>query len=90
MRIPLGRIPLLLDLCENALRLVIDAVCARGHLPIAFDLLLPTHIAGLRYISLDPCAPGSEISYPRDPPPLGLIALFHEGTVGEHWGPNIW
>ena len=46
--IPFGWIPLLLDLCENTFCLIIDAMSASRHLPIAFYLLLPTHIASLQ------------------------------------------
>lgn len=49
--LPLRGIPLLLHLCENAFCLVVDAMGARGHLPIAFDLLLPAHIASLAKLS---------------------------------------
>ena len=45
--IPFGRIPFLFDLCEYAFCLVIDAMGAFGHLAIAFDLFLATHIASL-------------------------------------------
>jgi hypothetical protein len=48
--IPFGRIPLLLNLCEDAFCLVVDAVRALGHLAVALDLLLPAHIAGLQDI----------------------------------------
>jgi len=48
IQIPLGRVALLLDLCENALRFIILAVRASRHFAVAFDLLLPTHVASLR------------------------------------------
>lgn len=44
---PFGRVPLLLDLGEDAVRLVVDAVRAGRQLAIALDLLLPAHVAGL-------------------------------------------
>jgi hypothetical protein len=53
--VPLWWIPLLLYLGENTFCLVIDAMSASRHLPIAFYLLLPTHIASLQcrqYVSL--------------------------------------
>jgi hypothetical protein len=46
--LPLGRIALLLDLGEDAFCLVVLAMGARGHLPIALDFLLSTHIASLK------------------------------------------
>jgi hypothetical protein len=45
--IPFGRSALLLDLSKDTFSLVVDAVCARRHLAVALDLLLPTHIASL-------------------------------------------
>lgn len=45
--IPFGRIPLFLDLGKNTIRLVICTVRAFGHLAIAFDFLLPAHVACL-------------------------------------------
>lgn len=50
--IPLWRIAFLLDLGEDALGLVIDTVGTGGHLAIAFNLLFPTHVAGLYEVSL--------------------------------------
>lgn len=45
--IPFGGIPLLLDLRKDTFCLVVQAVRALGHLPIAFDFLLPAHVARL-------------------------------------------
>ena len=44
---PFRGISLLLNLCENAIGLVVDTVGARGKFAIALDFLLPTHIASL-------------------------------------------
>lgn len=45
--IPFRRIPLFLNLGEHTIRLVVGTMRAFGHLPVTFDLLLPTHVAGL-------------------------------------------
>lgn len=45
--IPLGWVPLLLDLREDAFGLVVDAVRAGGELAVALDLFLPAHVTGL-------------------------------------------
>lgn len=46
--IPFWRIPFLFNLGEYTIGLVVETMRALGHFAIAFDLLLPTHIAGLR------------------------------------------
>ena len=46
--IPLGRVSLFLHLGEDAVGLVVDAVCAGGELAVALDLLLPAHVTGLQ------------------------------------------
>jgi hypothetical protein len=51
-KLPFRRISLLLDLGEDALRLVVDAMRTRRHLPVTFDLLLSAHIASLSYSGL--------------------------------------
>jgi hypothetical protein len=48
---PFRRLALLLDLCEDAFCLVVQAMCARGHLAVTLDLLLSAHIAGLLLVS---------------------------------------
>jgi hypothetical protein len=48
IQIPLGRVALLLDLCENTLRFIILTMRASRHFAVAFNLLLPTHVASLR------------------------------------------
>lgn len=63
---------------------------ARGHLPIAFDLLLPAHIARLAKLSSYLRIEGGKVSYPRDPAPLGLIALVQQHPVCEHWAGHVW
>lgn len=45
--IPLWRISLLLDLSKHTFRLVVYAMRAFWHSPIAFYFLFPTHITGL-------------------------------------------
>lgn len=45
--VPFGGIALLLDLGEDAVGLVIDAVRAGWQLAVALDLLLPAHVTGL-------------------------------------------
>ena len=45
--VPLGRIALLLDLGEDAVGFVIDAMRASRKLAVALDLLLSAHVAGL-------------------------------------------
>jgi hypothetical protein len=50
--VPFRWLPLLLYLCEDAFRLVVLAVCARGHLAVALDLLLPAHITRLPHVSI--------------------------------------
>lgn len=49
--LPLWRIALLFHLREDAFCLVILAVCACRHLPIAFDFFLPAHVASLSIMS---------------------------------------
>lgn len=46
--IPFGRISLLLHLSENTICLIVYTVGAFGHLAVAFDFLLPAHVAGLQ------------------------------------------
>lgn len=53
---PFRRLTLLLDLCEDAFRLVVLAVGARGHLAVALDLLLAAHVARLQAVSIVPAA----------------------------------
>ena len=69
---PLRRLPLLLDLCEDAFRLVILAMCARGHLAVALDLLLPAHVARLQ-LSVGPNNIDGHM-YPCNAPPLWVAA----------------
>lgn len=47
INIPFGGAPLLLDLGEDAVRLVVYAMRASRKLAVAFDLLLPAHITRL-------------------------------------------
>lgn len=44
---PLRRIPFLLNLCKDAVRLVVDAMCTCWQLSIALDFLLSAHVASL-------------------------------------------
>ena len=66
--LPFRRIALLLDLSEYALRLVILAVRTSRHLAVAFDLLLPAHVAGLEcdISSCSPSHPTSQVPYSRN------------------------
>jgi hypothetical protein len=78
--IPFRGVPFLLHLRKYTFCFVVDAVRALGHLPIAFDLLLPAHITGLQL------APSIRVRtcrrvyprghYPCYPPPLHIAALF--------------
>lgn len=45
--LPLRRSTLLLHLSEDTFRFVVETLCARGHFPVTFDLLLATHVARL-------------------------------------------
>lgn len=45
--IPFRRISFLLNLSKDTIRLIVDTVRALGHLAVALDLFLPTHIARL-------------------------------------------
>lgn len=45
--LPLGWVPFLLDVCEDAFGFVVLAIGTCWHLAIAFDFLLPAHIASL-------------------------------------------
>ena len=56
--LPFRRISLLLDLGEDTLGLVVDAMRTRRHLPVTFDLLLSAHVASLQRIS----RPGHRLS----------------------------
>lgn len=47
--LPFGWIPFLFYLCEDTVCLIVDAVRALGHLPVALDLLLPAHVACLMW-----------------------------------------
>lgn len=47
---PFRRSTLLLHMCEDAFRLVVDTMGTRRHLPVTFDLFLSTHVAGLAMI----------------------------------------
>jgi hypothetical protein len=85
--IPLWWLPFLLDLCEDTFRLVVLAVCARGHLAVAFDLLLPAHVASLHPVSMALCySPIAACIYPCNAPPLGIasIVVVVHVVVGEH------
>lgn len=56
--LPFRRTPLLLDLGENAVGLVVDAVGAGGQFPVALDLLFAAHVAGLFAVPVshaEPC-----------------------------------
>lgn len=64
MCLPLWRLALLLDLGEDALGLVVLAVCALGHLAVALDLLLAAHVARLQPVSM---------MAPPPPPPQKLV-----------------
>ena len=55
--LPFRRVALLLDGSEDAVGLVVYAVSAGGELPVALDLLLPTHIAGLSIAGSGPAVP---------------------------------
>src|SRR5690242_19221873 len=73
---PLGRLALLLDLCEDALCLVVLAVRARRHLAVTLDLLLPAHVAGLCGVSvMTPDSRWCAVLYPCNPPPLGVALV---------------
>ena len=77
--VPFGRIPLLLDLSEDAIGLVVDAVRALGHFPVALDLLLPAHIARLKHKHTDQRRRGSSRNrgpYPSDAPALGIVTII--------------
>lgn len=88
--LPFWRLALLLDLGEDALGLVVDAVRARGHLAITLDFLLAAHVAGLAAISalVATCPCCVSAPHPCDPPSLGvalLVAVVHVVRV-EHAG----
>jgi hypothetical protein len=61
IRLPLRRISLFLYSCENAFRLIIYTMRTRRHLSIALDLLLPTHIASLRFSSVHCASPLADL-----------------------------
>lgn len=46
--IPFWRIPLLFHLSKHTFRLVVNAMRTFWHFPVAFDLLLPAHVASLK------------------------------------------
>ena len=70
--LPFWRLTLLLDLGENALGLVVLAMCARGHLAVTLDLLLPAHVARLQ-LSVGPNNIDGHM-YPCNAPPLWVAA----------------
>jgi hypothetical protein len=94
MHAPFGRIPLFLDLGENAFGFVVDAVCAGWELAIALDLLFAAHIAGLgsraaesgRIVSRGFCEKDARReTHPSDAPPLGIVGVIEEGVgVAKH------
>jgi hypothetical protein len=74
--LPFGRIALLLNLCEDTLGLVVDAMAAFGHLAVALDLLFPAHVTSL--VCLSECRPPVHertATHPRDAPALGVILI---------------
>jgi hypothetical protein len=73
---PFRRLTLLLDLCEDALCLIVLAVCARRHLAITLDLLLSAHIAGLCPVSI------AKQPYRLDVPELFFSSLGHPDHCG--------
>jgi hypothetical protein len=72
--LPFGRIALLLYLRKDTFSLVVGAMAALGHPAIAFDLLLPAHIASLFLLSdlssSECCAP-----YPGNSSALGVVIV---------------
>ena len=84
--VPFWRIAFLFNLGEYTIGLVVDTMRALGHFAIAFDLLLPTHIAGLRqpnfsYVSFPSMSKSQfrrkkrEPSHPRDSPSFSIILI---------------
>lgn len=51
---PFWGVPFLLHLREDALRFIIDTMCAFRHLSITFDLLLSAHVASLPFYGQHP------------------------------------
>ena len=66
-RSPLGRIPLLFHLREDAFRLIVVAVRASRELSIALDLLLPAHVACLAASGQHVCRPTSSSEHSGNP-----------------------
>ena len=71
---PFGWISFLLDLGEVAFGLVVQAMSACRRLAVAFDLLLPAHVACLEIgVSIGPEDEACLCKgYLCDPPPLGF------------------
>lgn len=51
LNVPLWRLTLLLNLSKDTLRFVVDTLCTSRQFAITLDLLLPAHIARLRFTS---------------------------------------
>lgn len=96
--VPLGRIALLLDLGEDAVGFVIDAVRASRKLAVALDLLLSAHVAGLAtngtqlaiaipptHRRTRPSGERLERTHSCNSPPLGLVRIVEERAgVAKH------